>query len=157
MTQQCISLLSLMECFSQACKDFGLIISLKKTNVLGQDTEAPPVITIDDFEFDAVRQFTYLGSTITNNISLDAEIDKRIETAASTLARLTARVLDKPQSVCEDKYEGLKYLCIGTLLYGSETWTTYAGQTRSLNTYNIPPKKHPPYPGHNLAGQSNQH
>ena len=31
-------LLSLMDCFSQACKDFGLTISLKKTNVLGQDT-----------------------------------------------------------------------------------------------------------------------
>ena len=30
--------LSLMDCFSQACKDFGLTISLKKTNVLGQDT-----------------------------------------------------------------------------------------------------------------------
>ena len=41
---------SLMDCFSQACKDFGLTISLKKTNVLGQDTEAPPVITIDDYE-----------------------------------------------------------------------------------------------------------
>ena len=50
---------SLMDCFSQACKDIGLIISLKKT-----DTEAPPVITIDDYELDAVWQFTYLGSTI---------------------------------------------------------------------------------------------
>ena len=29
---------SLMDCFSQACKDFGLTISVKKTNVLGQDT-----------------------------------------------------------------------------------------------------------------------
>ena len=29
---------TLMDCFSQACKDFGLTISLKKTNVLGQDT-----------------------------------------------------------------------------------------------------------------------
>ena len=29
---------SLMDCFSQACRDFGLTISLKKTNVVGQDT-----------------------------------------------------------------------------------------------------------------------
>ena len=43
----------LMDCFSQACKDFGLTISLKKTNVLGQDTKAPPVISIDDYELDA--------------------------------------------------------------------------------------------------------
>ena len=87
---------SLMDCFSQACKDFGLTISLKKTNVLGQDTEVPPVITIDDYELDAVSQFTYFGSTITGNLSLDAEIDKRIGKAASTLARLTARVWSSP-------------------------------------------------------------
>ena len=37
---------SLMDCFSQACKDVGLTISLKKTNVLGQDTEAPPVLRL---------------------------------------------------------------------------------------------------------------
>ena len=50
---------SLMDCFSQACKDFGLAISLKTTNVLGQETEAPPVVTIDDYELDTVCQFTY--------------------------------------------------------------------------------------------------
>ena len=60
---------SLMDCFSQACKDFGLTISLRKTNVLGQGTEALPVITIDNYELDAVCQFTYLGSTITDNLS----------------------------------------------------------------------------------------
>ena len=87
---------SLMDCFSQACKDFGLTISLKKTNVLGHDTETPPVITIDDYELDAVCQFAYLGSTITDNLSLDAEINKRIGKAASTLARLTARVWTSP-------------------------------------------------------------
>ena len=31
---------SLMDCFSHAYNDFGLTISLKKANVLGQDTEA---------------------------------------------------------------------------------------------------------------------
>ena len=31
---------SLIDCFSQTCKDFGLTISLNKTNVLGHDTEA---------------------------------------------------------------------------------------------------------------------
>ena len=83
---------SLMDCFSHACKDFGLTISLKKTNVMGQDTEAPPFITIDDYELDAVSQFTYLGSTITDNLSLDADMDKSVGKAASTLALLTAGV-----------------------------------------------------------------
>ena len=68
----------LMDCFSQACKDFGLNICLKKTHVLGQDTGALMVNVIDDYELNAVCQFTYLGSTITDNLSLVAEIDNRI-------------------------------------------------------------------------------
>ena len=42
-TQQ--ELQALMGRFSQACKDFGLTISLKKTNVLGQDAMELPAIT----------------------------------------------------------------------------------------------------------------
>ena len=81
---------ALIDGFSQACKDFGLTISLKKTNVLGQDTTKLPEIAINDYELDVVEQFTYLGSTITDNLSLHTEIDKRIGKAATTLARLTS-------------------------------------------------------------------
>ena len=38
----------LMDIFSQACKDFRLTISLKKTKVLGQIVNTPPFITIDN-------------------------------------------------------------------------------------------------------------
>ena len=79
-----------MDSFSQACKDFRLTLSLKKSNVLGQDTMELPAITIDDYEFDVVEQFTYLGSTITDNLSFDTENTKRIGKAATTLARLTS-------------------------------------------------------------------
>ena len=128
---------SLMDCFSHACRDFGLTISLKKTNVLGQDTEAPPVISIDYYELDAVCQFTYLGSTITGNLSLDAEINKRIGKAASTLAHLTARVWTSPKLSMKTTMEVYNACVISTLLYGSETWTTYAGQERGLNTFHL--------------------
>ena len=112
---------SLMDCFSQACKDFGLTISLKKTNVLEQGTKAPPVITIDNYELDAVCHFTYLGSTITDNLSLDAEIDKRIGKAASTLARHTAPVWTRPNLSVKTKMAVYNACVISTLLYGSET------------------------------------
>ena len=128
---------SLMDCFSQACKDFGLTISLKKINVLGQDTEAPPVITIDDYELDAVCQFTYIGSTITDNLSLDTEINKMIGKAASTLARLTARVWTSPKLSIKTKMAVYNACVIRTLLYGSKTWNTYAGQERRLNTFHV--------------------
>ena len=38
----------LVDKLSHACKDFGLTISLKKTNILAQDAQSPPVITIDN-------------------------------------------------------------------------------------------------------------
>ena len=38
----------LMDRFSQACKDFGLAISLKKTKALGQAVVTPPVISTEN-------------------------------------------------------------------------------------------------------------
>ena len=140
-----------MDCFSQACKDFGLTISLKKTNVLGQYTEAPPVITIDDYKLNAVCQFTYLSSTITdNNRSLDAVIDNRIGKAASTLTRLTARVWTSPKLSVKTKMAVYNACVTSTLQYGSETWSTYAGLERRLNTFHLRSIRRI------LAGQSNQ-
>ncbi|CAH1252458.1 Hypp9298 [Branchiostoma lanceolatum] len=101
---------SLMDRFSRACQDFGLIISLKKTEVLGQNVEAPPAITIRDYELKAVNHFTYLGSTASNTLSLDKEIDKRIGKSATTLARLTTP---------------------------GETWSTYAKQENRLNALHM--------------------
>ena len=50
--------------FSKACRDFGLTISLKKTQVMGQDMNSPPNVSISDRELDVVRDLVYLGSTI---------------------------------------------------------------------------------------------
>ena len=127
----------LMDCFSQACKDFGLIISPKKTNALGQDILAPPVITINDYGLEVIHQFMYLGSTITNNLSLDSEIDKRIGKAATTLTHLTSRVWTNPKLTVKMKMAVYNACILSTLLYGSETWTTYAHQEIRLNTFHL--------------------
>ncbi|XP_063585793.1 uncharacterized protein LOC134763166 [Penaeus indicus] len=62
--------------FSDACKPFRLTITFKKTQVLGQRCDTPPRITVDDHE--TVYRFTYLGSTVSDNLSLDTEIDIKI-------------------------------------------------------------------------------
>ena len=58
---------SLVDRFSQVDKDVGLTISLKKVNIMGHDTEIPPVITIDDYELGPLigcidRQVDWEGS-----------------------------------------------------------------------------------------------
>ena len=97
------------------------------------------------------------SSPTSDNLSLYAVIDQRIGKAASTLARLTARVWASLKLYVKTKMAAYKkkYACfISTLLYGSETWTTLcrAGE----KAQHIPPEKHPPHPGNILAGQSNQ-
>ena len=118
------------------------MVVFRKTNVLGQDIEASPVIRIDDYELDDVCQFTYLGSTITDNLSLDAEIDKRFGTAASTLARLTVRAWTSPMLSVKTNMAVYNACVISTFLYGSETWTTYAGLERRLNTFHLRSIRH---------------
>ena len=132
-TQQ--ELQALMDRFSQACKDFGQTISLKKTNVLGQDTMELPTITIDDHEPDVVEQFAHLGSTITDNLSLDTKIFMRLGKAATTLACLTSLVWTNPKLTVKTKMVVYNACVVSTLMYGSKTWTTYARQEKTLNSF----------------------
>jgi len=68
---------NLMDCFYQACKDFRLTISLKKTD-MSQDAECLPTITINNYQLDVVKVFTHLSSTVTDNLSIDSKISRWI-------------------------------------------------------------------------------
>ena len=110
---------------------------IKKTNILGQDTPSMPAITIDDYELEVVHQFTYIESSITNNLSLDTELDKRIRKASTTLARLTKRVWANRELTIRTKMAVYNACVLSTLLYGRETWTTHARQEKRLNSFHL--------------------
>ena len=119
----------LMDRFSQACEDFRLTNSLKKTNVLSHDVDTPPTITIDDYQLKVIHQLTYLGSNISDNLSLDAQqamINKCIDKAATTLGCLTTRIWESPKLTIPTKMAVYNACMVSTLLYSSETWTTYS-------------------------------
>ena len=59
---------------------FGLTISLKKTKAMAQGAEPAPRISISDYWSQVVQEFTYLGSTVTDNLSMDPEIGKEMAT-----------------------------------------------------------------------------
>ena len=50
-----------MQRFTVACEDFGFTISVKKTQVMGQDVDVLPFISIHEYELEAVHEFAYLG------------------------------------------------------------------------------------------------
>ena len=62
----------LITCFTCTCREFSLTISLKNTNIIGQDLSR---ISIGDCILEVVEDFTYLGSTISSNLSLDAKLN----------------------------------------------------------------------------------
>ena len=125
---------SLMNSLSQACENFRLTISLKKTEVMSQNAD-PPHIVINDYKLEAVESFVYLGSTIANNLSLDAEINKRIGKASTVLARLTSRVWENRKLTINTKMSVFQACVLSTLLYSSESWTLYASQEKKLNVF----------------------
>ena len=108
--------------FAHACKEFGLTISIKKTYVMGQDTPAPPSISIDDEVLEVTDHFTYLGSTVSSNLSLDVEIIRRIVKAAAVRAKLSKRVWTNSQLTMNTKSVKVYQACVlSTLLYSSES------------------------------------
>jgi hypothetical protein len=127
---------SLMDRFAKAATDFGLTISLKKTNVMAQEAN-PPNIAINGCQLEAVEHFTYLGSAITNNLSLDSELDARIGKASATLARLSQRVWKNKKLTINTKIAVYRACVLSTLLYASETWTLYSRQERRLSAFHM--------------------
>ena len=139
----------LVDKLSHACKEFGLTISLRKTKILAQGPESPPVITIDNTELEVVDTFTYLGSTVSSSTSLDTEISCRIAKAAAVMAKLNKRVLGNDLLSERPKMCVCQACVLSTLLYGSESWTTYGRQERLLNAFHLRCLQ--------VAGQSHQH
>ena len=129
------SLQRLRDRFADACKELGLTISLKKTKIMGQDVCNAPSININEHTLEVVQDFTYLGSTITSNLSTDVEINKRIGKASSAMSRMTSRAWEIGALTLNTRVQVYKAFVI--LLYGSETWTTYAKQEHRRNTFHL--------------------
>ena len=72
--------------FSDASKKFGLKINIKKTEVLYQPNSTrtrEEDIMVDGNKLNSVLEFTYLGSTISSNGSIDDGIQRMAKASAS--------------------------------------------------------------------------
>ncbi|KAL8596969.1 hypothetical protein ACOMHN_027915 [Nucella lapillus] len=85
-----------MDYLSQACINFGLTISTKKTEVIYQPTPGKPYqephITVNGQNLQAVDSFTYLGSTLSRAVNIDVDINNRIAKATAAFERLRKNV-----------------------------------------------------------------
>ena len=82
--------------FSDAAKNFGFFISLKKTEVLHQtpsrEAYTPHHISIHGTNLNTMEHFTYLGSVISSDATANKDLDNRLFKASSSFRRLSKRV-----------------------------------------------------------------
>ena len=122
---------------SNACKDFGLTISIKKTNIMSQGTNSAPYITINNTQLEVVDSFKYLGATITSTPTLEKELSGRIGKAIGVMNKLESRVWRNGLLSNNTKMSVYRACVISTLLYGSESWNTNSIQENKLNSFHL--------------------
>ena len=111
--------------FSDAAKNFGLTISLKKTQVLyqppPQEAYKPAHTSTDDTNLKAVKHYTYLGSVISNNATVSKDLVNRLSKASSSFGTLSKRVWQSHLLRLSTKIQVYRAVVILTLLHGAET------------------------------------
>ena len=131
--------LVLCDCFAAAARRFGLTISIKKTEALYQPAPGnmyeAPAITIEGKLLNAVDNFKYLGSIVSNDASFDAEITARIAKATAAFGRLSKRLWTVSGIQLNTKIAVYKAAVLTSLLYGCETWTLTKKQVRRLEKF----------------------
>ena len=120
---------------------------------MGQDVVMPPSINIDNVTLEVVDSFRYLGSTITSNLSLEAEINIRIAKAAAIVSKLNRRVWSNNNRTEKTKLHVYQACVPG--IYCSTVVTPEQRMTRE-ETEQFSPLLPQTYPRHLLAGQGHE-
>ena len=82
-------------------------------------------------------EFRYLGSTISSNCSIDADITSWIAKASAMFGCLSRRLWNTSDVHLSTKLALYKAAVIPVLLYNCETWTMYRWQIRQLDSFHM--------------------
>ncbi|XP_076442729.1 uncharacterized protein LOC143281405 [Babylonia areolata] len=120
--------------FTDLAKAFDLVSRSGLFTLLKKKGCPPKLLAIvESFHKDMFS--TYLGSTITSNLSLEPEINSRIAQTAEVMSKLHKTVWSNQNLTVNAKMQVFRACVLSTLLYSGETWTTYAAQEKRLNSF----------------------
>ena len=125
--------------FVQEASCYGLTVSLQKTKGLvlgaavGVDDVSPVVVPGGEIEM--VSDFTYLGSKLSSDGEISAEVSSRIAKASKAFGCLRVPIFLNHTLSIGTKKAVYKAVVISILLYGAETWTLKAPDVRRLTTF----------------------
>ena len=143
-SQSAEELQEVVNCFAEACTDFGLTISTKKTEIVYQpppycdeSQKQPPIIKVHNTPLKVVQKFCYLGSEISEKATLDEEIKLRISKASQAFGKLEKRLWSSHDISLQTKIMVYRATIITALTYGSESWTPYRRQIKTLDAFHM--------------------
>ena len=129
----------MVDLFSKACDNFGLTISIKKTEVMHQPAPGnqykEPLVAVKGQKLQAVDRFTYLGSTLSRTVNIDEEVNTRIFKASTAFGRLRASVWERRGISITTKLKVYNAVVLTALLYACESWTVYKRHAKQLNHF----------------------
>jgi len=132
---------AMLDRFVAASVALGLTINIKKTEVLYQpapgDPHQDPDLYIHGEPVKSVSSFTYLGSVVSSDNSIDLEITRRVQSAASAFGALETRVWSQRGIKLATKCKLYRVFVLPCLLYSAETYTLYRRHTKKLTTIQL--------------------
>ena len=121
-----------LDVLNEAYSRVGLEVNTGKTEVLAQrldngieDDANQPHFTLNQHPLKEVPQFTYLGSVISNNCSINDEVVRRIALASNSFGKLSRRVFLNRNLTISTKRAVYQAVVLSILLYGCESWAPY--------------------------------
>jgi len=130
----------LLDGMIDAYRRAGLVVNIKKTEILQQCTSpnlAPPVFNINDCSITKMDEFVYLGTVLNNKFDLSPDIQRRVRLASSAFGRLSQRVFLNRNLNLKTKMAVYNAVCVSTLLYGCETWVLCRRHIKTLEQFHI--------------------
>ena len=117
------------------------MIKTNKTETMFQWTGArphiDPVIKTNDVPLQTSNQFTYLGSILTTDCTVDAEVNRLIKKASATLSQIRKRVIAYRNLRIASKVSTYRAVCLNVLSYATETLSLYGRHVKQMEVFHM--------------------
>ena len=123
---------SLLTAYNNMAKRMGLSINIKKTETMSIGPEEQ--FFIDGMPIKSVNRFKYLGSIVTSDCSVNAELIASIKAVSCAYGRLRESVFDSHDLTLSTKLKVYVQCLTPLLTYGGETWTLHRYHINQLRT-----------------------
>ena len=126
----------LVQTVNQIFNNFDIQLNLAKTKYMHMILESSQSMTHQTpMNIEIVNNFKYLGSILSNNSSIEEDINNRLSKASKVFQGLSRLILYKTSIRLGTKIKLFRAIILSILLFGSETWCPLISQIQRLQVF----------------------